>query len=40
MTFDEEKQGWAFAGAEGLEKRIAICEKLAETRRNARSWPP
>jgi hypothetical protein len=31
MTFDEEKQGWAFAGAEGLEKRIAICEKLAET---------
>jgi hypothetical protein len=31
MTFDEEKLGWAFAGAEGLEKRIAICEKLAET---------
>jgi hypothetical protein len=31
MTFDEEKRGWAFAGAEGLEKRIAICEKLAET---------
>jgi hypothetical protein len=31
MTFDEEKLGWSFAGAEGLEKRIAICEKLAET---------
>ena len=31
MTFGEEKLGWAFAGAEGLEKRIAICEKLAET---------
>jgi hypothetical protein len=31
MTFDEEKRGWAFAGAEGLEKRIAACEKLAET---------
>jgi hypothetical protein len=31
MTFDEEKLGWAFAGAEGLEKRIAACEKLAET---------
>jgi hypothetical protein len=31
MTFDEEKQGWAFASAEGLEKRIAACEKLAET---------
>jgi hypothetical protein len=31
MTFDEEKLGWAFAGEEGLEKRIAICEKLAET---------
>ena len=31
MTFDEEKLGWAFAGAEGLEKRIAICEKLADT---------
>jgi hypothetical protein len=31
MTFDEEKQGWAFARAEGLEKRIAACEKLAAT---------
>jgi hypothetical protein len=31
MTFDEEKLGWAFAGAEGLEKRIAACEKVAET---------
>ena len=31
MTFDEEKRGWAFVGAEGLEKRIAACEKLAET---------
>jgi hypothetical protein len=31
MTFDEEKRGWAFARAEGLEKRIAACEKLAET---------
>jgi hypothetical protein len=31
MTFDEEKQGWAFASAEGLETRIAACEKLAET---------
>jgi hypothetical protein len=31
MTFDEEKRGWAFAGAEGLEKSFAICEKLAET---------
>jgi hypothetical protein len=31
MTFDEEKQGWAFAGAEDLERRIATCEKLAET---------
>jgi hypothetical protein len=31
MTFDEEKQGWAFANAEGLEKRIVACEKLAET---------
>ena len=31
MTFDEEKRGWAFAGAEGLDKRIAACEKLAET---------
>jgi hypothetical protein len=31
MTFDEEKRGWAFAGAEGLEKRIAACEKLAES---------
>jgi hypothetical protein len=31
MTFDEEKLGWAFAQAEGLEKRIAACEKLAET---------
>jgi hypothetical protein len=31
MTFDEEKRGWAFAGAEGLKKRIAVCEKLAET---------
>jgi hypothetical protein len=31
MTFDEEKRGWAFDGAEGLEKRIAACEKLAET---------
>jgi hypothetical protein len=31
MTFDEEKLGSAFAGAEGLEKRIAIREKLAET---------
>jgi hypothetical protein len=31
MRFDEEKRGWAFAAAEGLEKRIAACEKLAET---------
>ena len=31
MTFDKEKQGWAFASVEGLEKRIAACEKLAET---------
>jgi hypothetical protein len=31
MTFDEEKRGWAFARADGLEKRIAACEKLAET---------
>jgi hypothetical protein len=31
MRFDDEKSGWAFAGAEGLEKRIAACEKLAET---------
>jgi hypothetical protein len=31
MTFDEEKRGWAFAGAEGLKQRIAACEKLAET---------
>jgi hypothetical protein len=31
MTFDMEKQGWAFASAEGLEKRIAACEELAET---------
>jgi hypothetical protein len=31
MTFDKEKQGWAFASAEGLEKRIAACEELAET---------
>ena len=29
--YDEEKRGWAFVGAEGLEKRIAACEKLAET---------
>jgi hypothetical protein len=31
MRFDEEKRGWAFAAAESLEKRIAACEKLAET---------
>ena len=31
MTFDKEKQGWAFASAQGLETRIVACEKLAET---------
>jgi hypothetical protein len=31
MTFDEAKQGWAFASAQGLETRIVACEKLAET---------
>jgi hypothetical protein len=31
MTFDEEKQGWAFASARGLETRIAACENVAET---------
>jgi hypothetical protein len=24
-------RSWAFVGAEGLEKRIAICERLTET---------